>query len=65
MAGKGSPCYKSIFQSDDRGDKSWLYVKFILENFSVFSDGKISLSPNINVFIGANGTGKTQLLKAV
>lgn len=36
-----------------------------MENFSVFSDGKISLSPNINVFIGANGTGKTQLLKAV
>lgn len=36
-----------------------------MKNFSVFSDGKISLSPNLNVFIGANGTGKTQLLKAV
>ncbi|WP_370854406.1 AAA family ATPase [Megasphaera sp.] len=36
-----------------------------MENFSVFSDGKISLSPNINVFIGANGTGKTQLFTGI
>lgn len=39
--------------------------KIHMENFSVFSDGNIALSPNLNVFIGANGTGKTQLLKAV
>ena len=35
-----------------------------LKNFTVFSDLKIDFSPGINVIIGENGTGKTQLLKA-
>ena len=35
-----------------------------LRNFQVFRDLSISFSPGINVIIGENGTGKTQLLKA-
>jgi predicted ATP-dependent endonuclease of OLD family len=34
-----------------------------LENFTVFKNADIELSPGINVFIGENGTGKTHLLK--
>jgi len=36
-----------------------------LKNFTVFSDLTLDLSPKINVIIGENGTGKTQLLKAL
>ena len=36
-----------------------------VKNFSVFSDMEVPLSSGLNVFIGANGTGKTQLLKAI
>ena len=35
-----------------------------LKNFAAFSDLAIDFSPKINVIIGENGTGKTQLLKA-
>ena len=35
-----------------------------LERFTAFSDLDLELSPGINVFVGANGTGKTHLLKA-
>ena len=34
-----------------------------LERFTAFSDLDLKLSPGINVFVGANGTGKTHLLK--
>lgn len=34
-----------------------------LENFSVFKRNELSFSPGVNVFIGANGTGKSHLLK--
>ncbi|MGB0360564.1 MAG: AAA family ATPase [Endozoicomonas sp.] len=36
-----------------------------LRNFAAFADLKLDLSPKINVIIGENGTGKTQLLKAL
>ena len=36
-----------------------------LKNFTVFEDFNIDVSPNINIFIGENGTGKTNLLKAI
>ena len=36
-----------------------------LNNFTVFKDVKIEFSPGINVFIGENGTGKTQLMKLI
>jgi len=36
-----------------------------LKNFTAFTELDISLSPGINIVIGENGTGKTQLLKAV
>ncbi len=34
-----------------------------LENFTAFSSLDFSPSPGINVLIGANGTGKTHLMK--
>jgi len=35
------------------------------ENFTAFKKLDIKLSPGINVFVGANGTGKTHLMKVV
>lgn len=35
-----------------------------LRNFSVFRDVELELSPGINVFLGANATGKTHAMKA-
>ena len=34
-----------------------------LERFTAFEQLDLELNPGINVFIGANGTGKTHLLK--
>lgn len=34
-----------------------------LERFTAFQQLRLDLSPGINVFVGANGTGKTHLLK--
>jgi energy-coupling factor transporter ATP-binding protein EcfA2 len=39
--------------------------KLHLQNFTAFTDLSIDFSPGINVIIGENGTGKTQLLKAI
>ncbi len=36
-----------------------------LKNFTAFTELVIDFSPGINIIIGENGTGKTQLLKAV
>lgn len=36
-----------------------------VKGFTVFKDAKITFSPGLNVIIGENGTGKTQLLKLV
>ena len=36
---------------------------FYIDNFSVFKDTKIEFCEGINVIIGENGSGKTQLLK--
>ena len=36
-----------------------------LKNFTAFTSLSIDFSPGINIFIGENGTGKTQLLKAI
>lgn len=36
-----------------------------LKNFVAFTDMAIDFSPGINIIIGENGTGKTQLLKAI
>lgn len=41
-----------------------MYIKEVtLKDFSAFDNADFSFSPGINVFIGANGTGKTHLLK--
>ena len=39
-------------------------TKIKLENFTAFKDLEVKFSPGINAFIGANGTGKTHLMKA-
>ena len=36
-----------------------------LKNFTAFTELAIDFSPGINIVIGENGTGKTQLLKAI
>lgn len=36
-----------------------------LKNFSAFTELAVDFSPGINIVIGENGTGKTQLLKAI
>lgn len=36
-----------------------------LKNFTAFTELSIDFSPGINIIIGENGTGKTQLLKAI
>ena len=36
-----------------------------LKNFTAFSELTIDFSPGINIIIGENGTGKTQLLRAI
>jgi len=36
-----------------------------LERFTAFESLKVNFSPGLNVFVGANGTGKTHLLKLV
>lgn len=36
-----------------------------LKNFTTFTELTIDFSPGINIIIGENGTGKTQLLKAI
>ncbi len=36
-----------------------------LKNFTVFNSLKVNFSKGINILIGENGTGKTQLLKAI
>ena len=41
-----------------------MLTKIHLENFTAFNKIDISFSPGINVFIGANGTGKTHIMKA-
>ena len=35
-----------------------------LKRFTAFEDLDLTLSPGINVLVGANGTGKTHLMKA-
>ena len=34
-----------------------------LKNFTAFDELDLELSPGINVLVGANGTGKTHLMK--
>ena len=38
-------------------------TKVRLQRFTAFSDFELEFSPGINVFVGANGTGKTHLMK--
>ena len=39
-------------------------TKVKLERFTAFSNLELDLSPGVNILIGANGTGKTHLMKA-
>ena len=40
-------------------------TKISLDNFVVFKHTEVLPCPGINVFIGKNGVGKTQLMKAI
>lgn len=43
-----------------------MYIKEIeIENFANISNIKMKFSPNINIFIGENGVGKTNILKLI
>ena len=45
--------------------KGRMITQLQLKNFTAFTELAIDFSPGINIIIGENGTGKTQLLKAV
>ncbi|ABK43092.1 DNA replication and repair protein RecF [Magnetococcus marinus MC-1] len=40
-----------------------MFTRLTLSNFTVFESLDLTFSPGINVFVGANGTGKTHLMK--
>lgn len=40
-------------------------TKISLDNFVVFKHTEVLPCPGVNVFIGKNGVGKTQLMKAI
>lgn len=42
-----------------------MITRLYLKNFIAFTELGIDFSPGINIIIGENGTGKTQLLKAI
>lgn len=42
-----------------------MFKSLELDNFSAFKAAKFNFSPNINVFIGENGTGKTHIMKLI
>ena len=42
-----------------------MFTSLSLENFTAFKQAELQFSPNINVFIGENGTGKTHLMKLI
>ncbi|MBN8486521.1 MAG: AAA family ATPase [Burkholderiales bacterium] len=42
-----------------------MITQLLLKNFTAFTDLTVDFSPGINIVIGENGTGKTQLLKAI
>lgn len=55
------PTYKELLKNIR---KKYNYISDIaMENFSVFECSKMNFCNGVNVFIGENGTGKTQILK--
>lgn len=42
-----------------------MFKSLHLENFTAFKNATLKFSPNINVFIGENGSGKTHLMKLI
>src|SRR5690606_15915971 len=54
--------------NDGQGHRSrqgCMITNLQLKNFTAFTDLAIDFSPGINIVIGENGTGKTQLLKVI
>jgi len=45
--------------------KNILIKSLKIENFTLFKDDKFNFSKGINIFIGENGTGKSQILKLI
>jgi len=52
-----------VIKSIWTGDNFITNVK--IENFKIFSNLEVKISDQINVFLGANGAGKTSLLQAI
>ena len=52
-----------VRDTTQRGTRRMTLTQVKLKRFTAFSDLSIDLSPGINVFVGANGTGKTHLMK--
>lgn len=46
-------------------DESGMFLKLELENFSAFKQAEFNWVNGVNVLIGANGTGKTHVLKVM
>lgn len=42
-----------------------MFKSLSIENFGAFKKADLDFSPNINVFIGENGTGKTHIMKLI
>lgn len=42
-----------------------MFKHLSIENFGAFKKANLDFSPNINVFIGENGTGKTHIMKLI
>ena len=58
----GPSRYTGVKRSPGRG-LSMTITRVKLENFTVFKSLDLEPSPGINVLVGANGTGKTHLMK--
>ena len=42
-----------------------MFQTLALENFTAFKETSFEWSPGVNVLIGANGTGKTHIMKFI
>jgi ABC-type ATPase involved in cell division len=54
-----------LFRLAFGGDKTVKINKLTLKDFTVFGEAEFDFSPGLNVLIGANGTGKSHVLKVL
>ena len=56
-------CILNNVQSEKPNNRRSPLTRIVLDRFTAFEHLDLELGPGINVFVGANGTGKTHLLK--